>query len=170
MAENTDNKKLFARHLYVEKCYTAKDVASQVGVSEQTIGKWVKDGGWKELRSAGGLDIRKRSGNVESIINSMAEQRIQLEKQIQEEERKNKPDHDRIRSLREEITRIDFGVCNWNKTLTNINKESKTTITQYIYVMEDIFKAMMRYDYKLYMTTVAFQEHLVSEISNRDNL
>lgn len=170
MAENTDNKKLFARHLYVDKGHTAKDIAAQVGVSEQTIGKWVKNLGWKALRSANSLDTRKRTGNVESIIDSMAEKRMRLEKQINEEEAKRSPDHDLIQKLREEITRVDYGVANWNKTLSNINKDSKVSIAQYLYVMEDIFKQMMRYDYKLHMSTVAFQEHLSSELPNRNDL
>lgn len=45
-----DRKRAYAERLYVDDGYTNKAIADTVGVSEVTIGSWVKKYGWKEKR------------------------------------------------------------------------------------------------------------------------
>ncbi|MBV6442746.1 MAG: hypothetical protein EPGJADBJ_04470 [Saprospiraceae bacterium] len=45
-----DQKKDFAKLLYIRERLTQKEVAERVGANEHTIGRWVKDGGWEKLR------------------------------------------------------------------------------------------------------------------------
>ncbi len=51
MDKNID-KKTIARDLYVNNNYTQEEVADKIGVARQTIARWIKDGGWKELRAS----------------------------------------------------------------------------------------------------------------------
>jgi hypothetical protein len=42
--------KLKAKRLYVKLFFTANECSKKVGVTEKTMGKWIKDGGWKQAR------------------------------------------------------------------------------------------------------------------------
>lgn len=52
MARKPDSAKQEFAYLLYMNGDLQKDVAERVDVSEKTVGKWVKDGGWKEKRSA----------------------------------------------------------------------------------------------------------------------
>lgn len=45
-------KQELAKMYYVNHGLTAKEVASKVGATEQTIGKWIEKGGWKVLKAS----------------------------------------------------------------------------------------------------------------------
>ncbi len=45
-----DQKKEFAKLLYVRERLTQKEVAERTGVSEATMSKWVRENGWEKLR------------------------------------------------------------------------------------------------------------------------
>lgn len=45
-----EEKKYLAKILFTREHLEQKEVAIRVKVSEKTIGKWVKDGNWKDLR------------------------------------------------------------------------------------------------------------------------
>lgn len=45
-------EKNYAQILYVNENLTAKEIAERVSVSEKTVGKWIKDGGWEKLRKS----------------------------------------------------------------------------------------------------------------------
>ena len=45
-----DQLKDFSKLLYIRERLTQKEVATRAGVSEQTMSKWVNDGGWERLR------------------------------------------------------------------------------------------------------------------------
>jgi len=48
---NRNQQKEFAKTLYLKSGITVqKELAARVGVSENTMGKWVKDEGWEKLR------------------------------------------------------------------------------------------------------------------------
>lgn len=46
-----DQKKDYAKILFVYEKLNQKETASRTGVSEKTIGKWVSEGKWEELRT-----------------------------------------------------------------------------------------------------------------------
>lgn len=50
MGLNKQQEKDFAQALYVKGDLTQKEIASRVGVSEQTLVKWVKDSNWDKLK------------------------------------------------------------------------------------------------------------------------
>ncbi len=43
-------KKNFAQGLFVKSDLNRKEIATQVGVTEKTLRKWIDDGGWQELK------------------------------------------------------------------------------------------------------------------------
>lgn len=167
MANNYDNKKIIAKRMFITERRTAKEIAAILEIAQKTVGEWIKKYAWKEEREARAVSTEKRTENIEMIIAGMAEKRIRLERQIEEEEAKKEPDMVVIDTIRKEIAAIDYGVANWNKSLVNAQKEGKTTLTQYLQVMDDIFKCMRQYDYQLYLKTVDFQELHVHNVSNR---
>lgn len=167
MAKDYDSKRTVARHMFVTEKRTAKEIAEKLKIAQKTIGEWVKKNGWKEERDAKAISATKRIDNLEQIITGMAEKRLKLERQIEDEEIKKEPDRDLIDSLRKEIAQIDYAVANWNKSLVNVRKETKITLVQYLQVMEAIFQSMSLYDYAVFLTTLDFQEHHILEISTR---
>lgn len=167
MAKDYDSKRTVARHMFVTEKRTAKEIAETLKIAQKTIGEWVKKYGWKEERDAKAISATKRIDNLEQIITGMAEKRLKLERQIEDEELKKTPDRDLIDSLRKEIAQVDYAVANWNKSLANVRKESKTTLVQYLQVMEDIFQHLAKYNYQVFLATLDFQEHHILEISTR---
>ncbi len=51
MAKKTDEKKEFARILYMNGT-SQKEISEKIGVSKQTVNKWVAQHNWAELRAA----------------------------------------------------------------------------------------------------------------------
>lgn len=52
MAMTREQKKEYAQVLYLKTNYTQKDIAARVGVTEKTLGKWIKEGDWEMLKSS----------------------------------------------------------------------------------------------------------------------
>lgn len=167
MAKEYDSKRTVAHHMYVVEKRTAKEIAETLKIAQKTVGEWMKKYGWKEERDAKAISATKRIDNLERIITDMAEKRLKLEREIDEEEARKEPDRDKIENLRKEVAQVDYAVANWNKSLTNVRKESKTTLVQYLQVMEDIFQHLAKYNYQVFLSTLDFQEHHILEISTR---
>lgn len=167
MAKEYDSKRTVAHHMYIVEKRTAKEIAETLKIAQKTVGEWIKKYGWKEERDAKAISATKRIDNLERIITDMAEKRLKLEREIEDEEARQKPDRDKIENLRKEVAQVDYAVANWNKSLTNVRKESKTTLVQYLQVMEDIFQHLAKYNYQVFLSTLDFQEHHILEISTR---
>lgn len=45
-----EQKKKFAKLLFIKERLTQKEVANRVGIGEHALGRWVKEGGWDKLR------------------------------------------------------------------------------------------------------------------------
>lgn len=61
-------KKDWAKSLYVNEKLTQKELAGRVGVSENTISKWVKDEAWEKLRKN---IILTREEQLQLMINEL---------------------------------------------------------------------------------------------------
>lgn len=66
------DKKEFAENLYMQGM-PQNSIAEKVGVSANTIGKWVKDGCWGEKRSAMTLTRKEVTNNVLRSLNKLAQ-------------------------------------------------------------------------------------------------
>lgn len=73
MANKVSNdRKEFAEALYMQGA-AQNTIAEKVGVSANTVGKWVKDGCWAEKRSAQTLTRKEVVNNVLRSLNKLAE-------------------------------------------------------------------------------------------------
>lgn len=73
MANKVSNdKKEFAEALFMQGM-PQNSIADKVGVSANTVGKWVKDGCWAEKRSAQTLTRREVVNNLLRSLNNLAE-------------------------------------------------------------------------------------------------
>ena len=78
MAKTSTDRKEFAEALYMQN--TAQNViAEKVGVSANTISKWVKEGCWAEKRAAQVLTRKEVVNNVLRYINHLAEKLGEVE-------------------------------------------------------------------------------------------
>ena len=52
MAVKKQVEKDFAKILFVNENISQKEIANRLNVTEKTIGRWVKDGGWESLKTS----------------------------------------------------------------------------------------------------------------------
>lgn len=71
-------EKVLARELYLHTENSQKDIAEKVGVTEQTIGKWISQGKWDMLKGASTI-------SRESLLRNAYEQLATLNEKIQNE-------------------------------------------------------------------------------------
>ncbi len=71
MADLTrEQKKEWAGLLYTKENLTQQEIADKVGVSRQTISKWIKDGKWDDLKA--GLTLTRES-QIDSLYRQVVE-------------------------------------------------------------------------------------------------
>jgi transposase len=158
-----DREQKIARILYVEQGKTAKEISQLKGVSEQTISKWVGKFGWRDQRNARISSPSLRVENIRQLINELSEQRLEYGRELKEAEAKG--DAKELSSLRKQIAQVDDAVSKWNKTLENVGKESRISLTTYLACMEMIFDSLRAYDEKKFFETIEFQEAHLNEVS-----
>lgn len=76
---NREAKKKLAKELYLTGKHQQKEIAKMVGVAENTIGRWIKDGKWELLRA--NLTTTK-----ESVLSNWYAQLAALNRTISERE------------------------------------------------------------------------------------
>lgn len=160
-----EKEKRIARILFVEQNKEAKTISDLIGVSEQTLSKWVNLGNWREERNARLANPSVRIDNIRQIINGMSEERIELTNRIKQAELQG--DLKEASTLRSQVAHIDDAVAKWNKTIATVNKESQITLSNYLVVMEMIFEDLRKFDEKLFLKTIDFQERHINDVSLR---
>ena len=161
-----DRERQTAKLYYVDHNLTAKEVADRVGVTEKTIGSWVEKYHWKAERDAKNASPAKRINNIKQIISNLSDEWLEVDREVKDLENSG-GNPEEIAKLRTRIKGIDDAVSKWNKTLENIEKDSQVPLSTYIYVMEDIFQGLLKYNRDLYMKLVDFQEIHLNTISER---
>ena len=76
---NRESKKKLAKELFLTNKHQQKEIAKMVVVSENTIGRWVKDGKWELLRA-------NMTTTKESVLSNWYAQLAELNKAISERE------------------------------------------------------------------------------------
>jgi len=142
MAQSKIKEKQTAKLYFVEQGKTAKEIADIVKVSQQTVGKWIEQENWKNLRTATALQGDKQIANIKEIINIAAEQRLELAAKL-----KNTPTNDTQtrEAIHKQINQADNSALYWNKILENFDKENRISLSVYITVQERIFNALYMY-------------------------
>lgn len=52
MEKDKFDKKGVAKSLFLDGNYTQEEIADKVGTTRQTISRWIKDGGWEQLKAS----------------------------------------------------------------------------------------------------------------------
>ena len=73
------NEQELAKQLFLQSDKTQKQIASIVGTQESTIGKWVKDGGWEELKET----LRTSD---EQIIRDLYQELVKITERVKKSE------------------------------------------------------------------------------------
>lgn len=74
-AKERTEKKDFARLLYLQG-EEQKSISQRIGISETTISKWVKEGGWQELRAAQNITRPELANKILLSINKLLDRAI----------------------------------------------------------------------------------------------
>lgn len=74
-AKERAEKKDFARLLYLQG-EEQKSISQRIGISETTISKWVKEGGWQELRAAQNITRPELANKILLSINKLLDRAI----------------------------------------------------------------------------------------------
>ncbi|AOR29550.1 hypothetical protein FORMB_25330 [Formosa sp. Hel1_33_131] len=172
-----EKEKQLARIYYIEQGKTAKWIAVKLSLTEKTVGSWIAKYGWKELRNAKENGIDKRIDNIKEVIDDIIEDRsvsrttlnkykLDLVKaQEQKDQGTEKAIKEQISEVKREIVGFDDAISKWNKTLENFDKENKVSLSNYIHVMEEVFKDLLAFDSKLYKDTLDFQDQHINKVS-----
>lgn len=153
-----------ARILYVEQGKTQKEIAQLLGITEKTIGLWVKNGDWEKERASLNASPVERINNIKAIITNLSYERLELDTKAKQAEKEKNTD--KATAFRERISKIDDAASKWNKTLENVSKENQVSLSNYLTVMESIFNDLRLFNVKLFMETVDFQEYHLHKITS----
>ena len=121
MAKEREQK--LARLLYVEQGKSAKEISTLVGVSEQTLTKWVHANGWREQRNAIISNPSIREDNIKNLINELSEQRLELSRTLRQAEAN--ADLKEAADTLKNLAQVDDAVSKWNKTIQSVKKYSQ---------------------------------------------
>lgn len=175
MAKTLDKERAY--RMYVKEHRTAKEVSKRTGVTEKTIGIWVKKHGWKKQRNAEVNSAKAQQNRINEILGEYAEQTLyyiqenkKLKVKISNAIANNNTDalkifSEQLNDNNSELARIDDGSSKWRKQLTDLDKENRISLSVYLEVMDDLFENMRAFDDKLYSNSLDFQEKHLTTIS-----
>lgn len=79
MTKGSINKKELAKSLYINGTFTQEEIAVKVGTTRQTVARWMKEGGWEDIKAS--LTI-----TPEKIIAFIHQQIMELNDRISQRE------------------------------------------------------------------------------------
>ncbi|GIZ09991.1 helix-turn-helix domain-containing protein [Flavobacterium sp. UMI-01] len=154
-----------AKKLYVELYKTQKEIAEDLGVTEKTVGDWVKKFNWKQERDARLNNSTNRAENIKKVIAELTDSTLDVLEQIKVAEFNG--DKPLALALKKETTRIAQEVGMYQKALEKMEKNFKISLSTYLEVMEDIFQALQNFDKKAYLETLDFQKAHLQSIAQK---
>ena len=104
------NKKELAKALFMESKYTQEEIGDFIGISRVTIGKWIKEGNWEELRTANTITPQK-------IVYQLSRQIDDINKSIL-----TRPEGERFATAKEADAILKI-----SSTIKNLQKETGLT-------------------------------------------
>ena len=79
-----DKEKRIAFDYFSKQGFTAKKISEITGVTEKTIGEWVKAGNWKSVRDANINSSQSQAKNIKELISELTEQQLEIVDQVKE--------------------------------------------------------------------------------------
>lgn len=122
---NRSQQKKVAQTLYLETQKTQNQIAEQVGVTPQTLSKWVRQGNWDVLRAA-------RQVTRPQLVRQYILQLHEINEQISE-----RPEEERIPTAAEVDQMVKL-----SKMIRELDKD--TSLMDYVHVMEQFLLFVVR--------------------------
>ncbi len=122
-AEEYQKLKFSAYEYVVVQGKTQKSTAELLGITEQTVSDWAREGAWKELRQARQQSTRTEAENIRQIIRLNSERRLEIETDIANAVKLS--DKKLEAELRSEANRLSDNTAKWAKTLREMEKNDK---------------------------------------------
>ena len=158
-----EKEKEVARKLFVELNRSQKEIALDLGVTEKTIGNWVKDGNWKSERTALVNNTQNRAEKFKAVLEDLADEQLMISQKIKDAEASG--DFKEAAVLRRTATSIADQVGKFQKALEKLDKDSKVLLSTKLEVIDDLFQSMQEYDKVLYMKSLDFQRYYIQSIA-----
>lgn len=158
-----EQQKRIAFDYFTKQGFTAKRTAEITGVTEKTIGEWVKAGNWKSVRDANVNSSQSQAQNIKELISELTEQQLAIVEEIKEA--KAKGDKDLVTELRKQSASLSQEVAIQTKALEKLDKDNTIGLGSYLEVMDDVFRNLEHFDKDLYHKTIPFQESHLQTIS-----
>lgn len=163
-AEEYQKLKFSAYEYIVVQGKTQKATAEMLGITEQTISEWAREGGWKEQREGRQQSTRTEAENIRQIIRLNSERRLDIENEISNAVKLC--DKKLESELRAEANRLSDNTAKWAKTLREMEKNSKYSLGELINMMDDMFTDMRQNDPALFEKTINFQQYYIRKKTN----
>lgn len=154
-----------AKKYFCEFFKNQKEIAEDLGLTEKTVGKWVAQGNWRQLRDAKLNSSFNRVENIRKVIEQLSEMTLAGLTKIKAAEALGRPED--VLDLKKENTRISQEVGMYQKALQQMQSESKIALGTYIEVMEDIFRELQNFDKDAYLKTLDFQRAHLQTIAQK---
>lgn len=165
MGKRKDKEKAVAQRLFIDFHKEGKEIAEELGIGENTLSRWVRDGKWKALRDAKINNSSNRAENIKKVIAELTENTLEVLEQIKTAEATG--DKPSVLLLKKETTRIAQEVGMYQKALEKMEKDFKVSLSTYLEVMEDIFEALQSWDKDTYLKTLDFQKAHLQTIAQK---
>ena len=143
-----DNQRLTAQTLYIDKCLSAKEIAEKLSVTEKTVGNWVKEGNWKQLRNTKQSTPEILIGKYNELLNSLLDQRLEIEKQKGE-----KPDN--YYGIIDEMSKVAA-------MIDRLQKDGQLSLRTHILVLEKFMSALHQQNPQAFMNLIDFQKEYLT--------
>lgn len=153
-----------ARALFF-KGVNQKEIAAALKVSTVTVSNWCTDGGWKSEREARLDNEQSKIDNIQQVIDNLVKLRLSLIYEIETAE------CDGNTKLSLELQRRQKGIAD---EISKLRKEKedirgegrkRITLSDYLFVMDSIFRSLQVAAPEKYRDTLDFQEEHVAQIS-----
>lgn len=154
-----------AKKYFIDFFKSQKEIAEDLGVTEKTVGDWVKKYNWKSLRDAKVNNTTNRAENIKKVIAELTENALEILERIKEAEHNGEKGE--TLALKKESTRIAQEVGMYQKALEKMDKDFKVSLSTYLEVMEDIFQALQSYDPEVFFKTTDFQKSHLQTIAQK---
>lgn len=141
-----DNQRQIAQGLYIDHCFTAKDIAQKLDVSEKTVSQWVNKGNWRELRLSKQTTTDVMLGKYNELLNALLDKRLLYEK------KQDKTDDDKheYNGVIDEMSKV-------SAMIDKIQKDGRPSLRIHIMCVEKFMGALHQNKPKLYMDLIDFQ-------------
>jgi len=159
MANTKKKERQLAYLYYVEHGLSGKECARKAGVTQKTVSAWVARYRWKEERNARILSLNQRIEHMREVLGGLAEESVMLTRQLREASKRG--DRGAANDLRLALASISDQASKWTKSLDTIQTKERVSLSVYLTVMDELFRAIHARHPDIYHQLIDFQEDLV---------